>query len=66
MHTQQAVHRMMHKANRLAYEAQQTEKLAHACLHAGNVQGFTDATRYAKSLRDAAGRLIELLPICVC
>ncbi len=66
MHTTQAVRRMMHKANRLAYEAQETDKLADACIHAGNLEGFDKATRYAKSLRNAAARLIDLLPICVC
>ena len=64
--TVQATRSIMHKANRLAYEAQQTDILADACIHAGNLDGFQRATRYAKSLRASAARLIEMLPICVC
>ncbi len=66
MHCSQSARRIMHKANRLAWEAQETDKLADACIHAGNLAGFDKATRYAKSLRASAARLIEMLPIYVC
>ena len=69
MHCIQSTRRIMHKANRLAHEAQETQetdKLADACIHAGNLDGFDRATRYSKSLRASAARLIEMLPICVC
>ena len=54
---------LMRKANAMQRGASEADAVADACIHAGNLEGFTKADSYATRMRRGAHRIIrDLIP----